>query len=79
MIFTILKILFDTRKNLINNYSKNLLNSYLNYLRGQFKLMFFELFLLTKNYSVQLVGVKNSDLKIDIHKAPQRLNTKDIQ
>lgn len=89
-------------------------------IRGQFNKNNIELYLLTKNYLVQLVGVKNSifslylrspqvskvwngyinqqsikgygyslinvrtfvnlsQSKINIHKAPQRLNTKDIQ
>lgn len=87
------KILFNTRKSLStinnknfycnnNNYSVN----FIYYKLGQFKfnIFLFKLFTLTNNYiQAQLVEVKNSlnekDKLIDIHKASQRLNTKDIQ
>jgi len=84
------KILFDTRKSFLDSN-----NSYLNYIKDnysvnliyfylyQFKFFnyLFKFFTLTNNYpNAQLVEVKDLVNEItDIHKASQRLNTKDIQ
>jgi hypothetical protein len=84
------KFLFNTRKSLFilfNKYLNYKMNNYsvncIYYKLGQFKLniILFKLFTLTKNYSnAQLVEVKKSENEnIEIQKASQRLNTKDIQ
>jgi len=84
------KILFDTRKSYLV-----LKNNFLNYFKDYYSVKYiyiylyqfkfnnslFKFFTLTNNNpNAQLVEVKNS-VKIitDIHKASQRLNTKDIQ
>lgn len=84
------EILFDTRKSFLvlnnsylnyikDNYSINLIYFYI--YQFKFNNYLFKFFTLTNNYpNAQLVEVKNLVKDItDIHKASQRLNTKDIQ
>lgn len=84
------EILFDTRKSFLvlnnsylsyikDNYSINLIYFYI--YQFKFNNNLFKFFTLTNNYpNAQLVEVKNMVKDItDIHKASQRLNTKDIQ
>lgn len=84
------KILFDTRKSYLglNKYYLNSIKDYysinllcINLHQFKFYNFLFKFFILTNNNpNAQLVEVKNSVKSItDIHKASQRLNTKDIQ